>query len=639
MSVTSIDLFPLVLGVFVTGLLFSGGMTGRPGSLVMGYLPFAWLALIVNGIIGAFALPDPLKRFFGILFASLLLAGSLQYARRPVPRFLLRVAIAVGLAHVLLAFSGFAEAARLSSVLLEVGLIVCAAAVIHSEAKREGGAWVDGFIAPGLLLLAGLDALEHFLLVARQVDIGIMPWFLVGLPVVAVQAVSQFERIRRNAEEADSALKETVSRLEATLESTTDGILVVDRNRKYSSFNRIFAEMWDLPPEILERRGSEESLAHVKSKLADPAAFYERVESLYAHPERDSFDTIRLKDGRIFERYSRPQWVDDEVVGRVWSFRDVTERKNAEEIAARYQDHLEELVEERSRALIESRERLREADRLAALGTLTAGIAHQINNPIGAILNASEFALLSREDADSRETFVTALEVCGRESRRCAAIVRSMLQFARDEEVDTQIEDLNRVARRACRAIAGYARERRATISLDLFETPLWVRMSVIEIEQALVNILRNSVESGDEGVRVRVRSGRRGDFAHVEIRDDGNGIKDRDLARIFDHFYSTRLNRGGTGLGLSVAHGIVSQHAGRLSVSSEVGRGSVFAMALPLCEKEPEGWNPDPDARSAGYGYGEEKRDVGRAEPAGGCEAGVSAERVQDGFRQEEQE
>jgi diguanylate cyclase (GGDEF)-like protein/PAS domain S-box-containing protein len=135
--------------------------------------------------------------------------------------------------------------------------------------------------------------------------------------------------LRRRKAEAD--LVRSVSLLESTLESTADGILVVDAGGRVTSFNRRFAQLWALPDDLLVPRDDERLLAAASESLVDPASFLSKVRELYATPDAESFDVLTLRDGRVFERYSVPQRLEGRPVGRVWSFRDVTERVRAEE--------------------------------------------------------------------------------------------------------------------------------------------------------------------------------------------------------------------------------------------------------------------------------------------------------------------
>jgi PAS domain S-box-containing protein len=130
--------------------------------------------------------------------------------------------------------------------------------------------------------------------------------------------------------EQTKELAGSVSLLGATLESTADGILVVDTAGKVTAYNNNFLKLWDAPAALAEAGDDEKLLAFVAEKLADPDAFFARVIELYSTPEAEDFDTIYLKDGRVFERLSIPQRLGDKITGRVWSFRDVSERKKAE---------------------------------------------------------------------------------------------------------------------------------------------------------------------------------------------------------------------------------------------------------------------------------------------------------------------
>lgn len=565
-----------------SGLLIGGWLTTRGATKSSNYWPLAWAALLAAGGVRVSPLSNQLDVGFAALFAAFMLAGSLQYAGRPVPRYFLAASASFGAFVTIASSTEWQAITRTLEFVFNLLSVTCSAALVHRAAIRGNRPWFHKCIGPGLLVMAIVIVTDYLGFSAD--DPSIEPWLFTSIPLATIQIVALVDRAQSRVADSAAALEQSASLLMATLDSTADGILVVGRNREIMLCNDRFREMWLVPRGLLEADDGRIALAHLMSQLEEPEALLENVEALVDRPMDESFDTLDLKDGRVFERYSRPQYLGEEIVGRAWSFRNVTERVRAERIAARNQSHLAELVEERTQELVESRDRLRKADRLAAVGTLAAGVAHQINNPIGLILNSAEYALLCAEDSDSKETFKHALEVNVIEAKRCADIVRSMLQFARDQAVEMRVEDLNSVVRRACRATEYYARDNGAELTSRLIATSLPVRMCAIEIEQVVVNIIRNAVESRETGARVEVRTEQRGDLACVYVSDNGRGISTMDSFRVFDPFYSTRLQRGGTGLGLSVAHGIVSEHDGEITAKSGEGKGTVFLVELPLC-------------------------------------------------------
>jgi PAS domain S-box-containing protein len=151
------------------------------------------------------------------------------------------------------------------------------------------------------------------------------------IPVEGAPSYAGFLRDITERKRAEDDLQHSLSLLQATLESTADGLLVVDDEGRIVSFNQKMADMWGIPRAVLESRDDMRALSIARGKLRDPGAFITKVQALYATPDESSFDVLELTDGRTFERYSQPQRLGGRSVGRVWSFRDVTERVRAEE--------------------------------------------------------------------------------------------------------------------------------------------------------------------------------------------------------------------------------------------------------------------------------------------------------------------
>jgi signal transduction histidine kinase len=267
----------------------------------------------------------------------------------------------------------------------------------------------------------------------------------------------------------------------------------------------------------------------------------------------------------------------------LWNAVDITERKRAEEELANYREHLEELVEERSRALESSRAQLRQSERLASIGTLAAGIAHEINNPVGLIHLSSEYALSSTAEAEKDDVREEALRTCLQEAKRAGEIVHNILRFAGGGTAERSRADLREIVCRSEKLVAAYKRVMNARVTVELGDGPLPVHCSQLELEQVFVNVIRNAIESREGRVSVEIRCSAVNGAARVEVIDNGCGIKSADLSRLFDPFFSTRTTSGGSGLGLSVAHGIITAHEGRIWAESELDKGTRIVMELAL--------------------------------------------------------
>src|SRR5437879_563212 len=157
-------------------------------------------------------------------------------------------------------------------------------------------------------------------------------WFAAAISPMDDRQVVLVARDISDRKRAEQDVRETLSLLNATFESTADGILVVDLQGRIVSFNRKFAELWRIPDSVLETKDAAQTRTFVLEQVKEPDAFLAKIDELYHRPEAASFDVLLFKDGRIFERYSQPQWIGGKTAGRVWVFRDVTDGRRAEQI-------------------------------------------------------------------------------------------------------------------------------------------------------------------------------------------------------------------------------------------------------------------------------------------------------------------
>jgi two-component system NtrC family sensor kinase len=226
--------------------------------------------------------------------------------------------------------------------------------------------------------------------------------------------------------------------------------------------------------------------------------------------------------------------------------------------------------------------RLRRAERLESLGVLAAGIAHEINNPAGSILLAAEHAQRALRENGTGASAEEALETIVAEAKRCGRIVRNVLKFAREEPSEKWPIDPNLLVRRAAERVAKRAEEEGVRFVVSFAFEPPAVRANATDLEQALVNLLENALDAGSAGMCLELSTHVSPRGVRFVVRDDGPGMSEEVRARAFEPFFSTKSDRGGTGLGLSLVHGIVREHGGVLEFGSEPGQGTCVAIELP---------------------------------------------------------
>ena len=500
------------------------------------------------------------------------------------------------------------------------------------------------------------------------------------LDVPAVAGVVLHLRDVTEQRQVEEESERSLSLLEATLESSADGILVVGRDGRITRFNQKFALMWRLPPDLLAAGSAERPIRFVLDQLLEPEAFLDRLDRLYAEPESESFDTLRLRDGRVFERYSLPQRLAGEVVGRVYSFRDVSERARAEQamsrlvaileatpdfvgtsdalghplflnsagrrmvglaaeepIADRHVAQfytsaaaarvLEEVIptalregfwsgESRLRHAdghevpvlqvvlahrgpagdveflstiardisqrIRAEQELRRSHTMAALGSLVAGVAHEVRNPlfgISSTLDAFEARFAGQDD--HREHVAILRE----QLERLTGLMNDLLEYGKPTRLRLgtgRFEDVVAQALLACAPLVGQAGVVIDTrLARELPALPMDERRLTQVIRNLLENAVQHSPARGRVTVEARVESEPGGAWVVCAIEDAGPGFEPQDLPHLFEPFFTRR--HGGTGLGLSIVHRIVSDHGGSIEARNRPQGGACFTLRLPV--------------------------------------------------------
>ncbi|HTY23799.1 MAG TPA: ATP-binding protein [Desulfomonilaceae bacterium] len=234
-------------------------------------------------------------------------------------------------------------------------------------------------------------------------------------------------------------------------------------------------------------------------------------------------------------------------------------------------------------------EQLIETGKLAALGELAAGVAHEVNNPLGMMLQEAGWMqdLLEEEDIRSWPTldeFTRSLSRLQTQGRRCKEITHKLLSFARKTDPTIKKAQLNDLIQEVVDLSEQRARYSNVKINTNLEEELPTVSISTSEVQQVLLNMINNSLDAiGNKGGIINVTSRLDDNYAVVEVSDNGPGIAQADLTRIFEPFFTTKPVGKGTGLGLSICYGIVKRMGGEIKVESEVGVGTTFHIYFPL--------------------------------------------------------
>jgi signal transduction histidine kinase/DNA-binding response OmpR family regulator len=360
--------------------------------------------------------------------------------------------------------------------------------------------------------------------------------------------------------------------IRATLEATDEGILVVNLRGTILNANLRFAEMWRVPPAILSTGRASHPLEGTKAQLIDPEAFIEKIKELYSNPNAKSDDVLEFKDGRVFERHSEPQLVNGTCVGRVWAFRDVTDRRRAETQL----QHAKEAAEAASLAKSE----------------FLAMMSHEIRTPMNGVLGMNGLLLDTTLTAEQRDYADTVRH----SGEALLTIINEILDFSKIEAGKMVLEPIPFDLGLAVEDVAELLGPRAIKNGVEIVlrhapDAPRHVIGDPGRIRQILVNLVGNAIKFTRQGhVLIEVTCLEQsvdGALLEFVIQDTGIGISPDQLERLFGQFTqadaSTTRKFGGTGLGLAISRQLVELMGGTIHVASVLGEGSTFSFTLRL--------------------------------------------------------
>ena len=397
--------------------------------------------------------------------------------------------------------------------------------------------------------------------------------------ILLVKASANFAPTLIQAQErihVEEQLKRNLSLLKGTLESTDEGIVVVNLDRTISLTNLRFRE-------IIGFASTDESALEkttVTSRLLGlckfPAEVQKAGDFLYANPEQQANLQIEFKDGRVFELFTLPQRIEGRIVGRIFSYRDITER----------------IHNEQARAKLEIQ--LRHAQKMEAIGNLAGGIAHDFNNILSSITCNIE---LARGDIDPNHPAQESLGDMTIAARRAAELVKQILTFSRQQVPACNLISIEPVLREALKLIRASIP---ATIDLKLATQPELpaILADPTQIHQVMMNLCTNAwhaigkqtgtieiqaeIVTVDNSLADENQDLHQGKYLRLSVSDTGCGMDAATVEHAFDPFFTTKTPDKGTGLGLSVVHGIVRGHGGAIAVTSKPGKGTIFHLYFP---------------------------------------------------------
>jgi PAS domain S-box-containing protein len=358
--------------------------------------------------------------------------------------------------------------------------------------------------------------------------------------------------------------------LEATLEATAEGMMIVDTDRNIVAWNQNFTQMLQIPDEIMATRNHQLVISHAAQNFADPASVTDGIEAIHSTPEV-VHDEIILRDGRVIDRYTAPVVVEGEgIVGRVTFLRDVTDERRATEALERARAQAEAASEAKSMFL--------------------ANMSHELRTPLNAVIGLADLLLLEGgEPLTEKQT--KYLEGIVQSGRHLLAMVNDVLDLAKIEAGKQELDIVDVATADAIVEAVGLLQPlaKARDVSLEAAVEPgvPQIKADPIRFRQILYNLISNAVKFTDRTGSVRVSANADSRGVMIRVADTGIGIAPENMSRLFRAFEQLALpsgdRPGGTGLGLALTKRLVDMHGGTIDVTSRVGRGTTFTVRLPV--------------------------------------------------------
>ena len=308
--------------------------------------------------------------------------------------------------------------------------------------------------------------------------------------------------------------------------------------------------------------------------------------------------TVRLSQGEL--GYQIELRSKDQIGDLAASFNSMSlQLREASEQTVSWALTLEDRVEEKTRELKRAHDEVLHVETMASLGKMAAVVAHEINNPLSGILTYSKLIKkwIERDQAsrEKKEEAMQCLDLIAAESRRCGDLVKNLLGFARSFPMNVQPTDMNPVVQQCILLVRHNLDHAGIQLHQNLAETLPLLQCDPSQIEQVLLAVIVNAIDAMPRGGNLWIETSLAadGNAVAISVRDDGTGIAPELLAKIFEPFVTTKEHGHGTGLGLAVSRGIVERHSGKISMQSELGKGTTVTITLPVPGRAVPGTEP----------------------------------------------
>lgn len=296
--------------------------------------------------------------------------------------------------------------------------------------------------------------------------------------------------------------------------------------------------------------------------------------------------TVGFPKNQLYPKNLTIFWGTDEIGFMAEAFNNMAEKLSSimEEKDAllrrlrEFNEELEKKVRDATEELRLAHENMVRAETLAAIGTLAAGVSHEISTPLNTILG---FTQLTISELDDSNPIKGDLKVIEQEAVRCKRIVQGLLDFARPQRHEERLTDINNMINETLSLIEYQPSMKKIVIKKDIDSELVPIEADHLQLKQVFLNIILNAVQAMPEGGELKITTRNVNKGVEVAISDTGIGIPEEERKKIFQPFYTTK--KDGTGLGLSISYGIIKEHGGEIYVESEIGRGSKFRIFLPL--------------------------------------------------------